>query len=104
MESETIQKRQKGGASEYFPCYLFELKKCGRWWKAVEYWWSMGQIIDPFNGSEFKMEAVFDIHSTLGKIKKDFCAEKGTEDPKLFSCVIEGHLTAPTTVFQLIVE
>ena len=34
-------------------------------------------------------------------MKDQFGAE---DNPNVFSCVVEGHLTAPTTIFQLVID
>jgi len=76
--------------------HSFELEKSGRGWKTVAYRSSLGIGCNHF-GDE--AEIINITHTTLSKIKKDFdgC-------PYLLKCVVEGHITAPTTIFQYIVE
>ena len=88
--------------------HCFEMKKAGKGWKTVGYVWSNTGILDPYQTSS---ESVLKNHGTLAKIKADFVCPKSYDAPRkslpcdnYFACAIDGHLTAPSTIFQLIVE
>lgn len=78
--------------------HIFEMKKCGKGWKTMGYEWSNTGIIDPYRANS---DLILKEHATLSKIKKNFEWE---EKNAVVTCTIDGHLTAPSTIFQLIIE
>lgn len=79
--------------------HIFEMKKCGKGWKTLGYEWSNTGIIDPYRANS---DLILKEHATLSKIKKSF--ESNEPFVTNMTCVIDGHLTAPSTIFQLLVE
>lgn len=75
------------------------MEKKGRYFTCETYQWTTNRPMNHFPFDNASLEDALPQHRTLSKIKKDF----GTL-PYLFTCVIEGHLTAPTTLFQYIVD
>ena len=75
--------------------HCFEMVKQGSGYKTIRYKWSRNGIVDPYNGND----TILDQHKTLSKIKKDF-----GEDENNIVCVIDGNLTCPSTLFQLVIE
>ena len=80
--------------------YLFEMKKSGRGWKCHSGRVNMRRSFPVFGDNVLPMDDLKDF-STLSKMKTQFGAE---ENPNVFSCVVEGHLTTPTTIFQLVID
>lgn len=90
--------RIKYGHNDPVPIvHWFEMRKSGNGWCTKAYFSMNGTVECPL-GRDIE-EDIFrrDDYSTLRKIKNQF-------DEHDFHCVVEGHLTAPTTIYQLVVE
>lgn len=105
-ENETMSSLKVEQKAKYFPLdhcllfYLFEMQKSGRGWKCKNGRVNTRRSFPVFGDNVLPMDDLKDF-STLNKMKAQFGAE---DNPYVFSCVVEGHLTAPATIFQLVID
>ena len=75
----------------------FEMKKVNFGWKTIAYSWNRSGYIIP---DRCNSNIVLKEHSTLTKIKNDFIGEYYVR----FVALMGYHLTAPSTIYQVIIE
>jgi hypothetical protein len=74
--------------------HWFEMKKHGKGWRTVSYTAELCKVRCPL-GKE-NVQLPLKNYETLSKIRKQF------SDP--FVCFVDGHLTAPSTFYQLVID
>jgi len=85
--------------------YLFEMEKKGSGWSCKSARVNLGKPLPVFDDERLSSLSEDNKFTTLRSIKEQFGIEKYLkENPLVFSCVVEGHLTAPTTIFQLVID
>ncbi len=74
--------------------WLFRIEKKGRGWVVLDYIesYKMPMITNSNHLKPMKE------HTTISKVKKNF------EGTPMFTCVVEYDITAPSTIYQLIIE
>lgn len=73
--------------------HWFEMKKHGNGWQTISYTTDLCKVQFPLK-TEIRLPTKN--YETLSKIKKQFNAP--------FTCIVDCHLTAPSTFYQLVVE
>lgn len=76
--------------------HWFEMKRSGRGWKTVECSADFFHLKCPLECEELTTMPLRG-YETLRKIKNSF-------DENVFAFVVDGHLTAPSTLYQVVIE
>lgn len=78
--------------------HSFTMERSGNGFKTIEYRNSINKSLDHFSEDPVIKLDVNKRHRTLASIKKDF------DGALIFTCVIDGHIQAPSALIQFIVE
>lgn len=76
--------------------HWFTMERSGRGWKTLEYSAEFCRVQCPIALDDI-LEMSLKNNETLHKIKKQFPDD-------VLACVVDGHLTAPSTLYQLVID
>ena len=78
--------------------HWFEMKKSGKGWRTIRYTAEFCRVQCPIGLNDDELTDMPMYNSgNLSGIKKAFPSSA-------FSCIVEGHMTAPSTLYQLVID
>jgi hypothetical protein len=82
--------------------HWFELTRAGRGWSVADYYRRERIVACPI--STHCSTTQQNVCHTLSQIQNAFSQPRADDGTVVFQCVVSGHLTVPTTIYQLVIE